>query len=317
MNTSRTVLTVALAAALLHAPTAAAVPTNYPIDDFEILPFDVTRQGPGGTVDTLIVPPPLSGHIISQSRKVQCGIGGEGTPNEVTRAWLSPGDAVNDEMTASISAHGDVYLFYEIGYPADLTVGGTVDRIELDGTASMGAGLVHVTVRDSSSTLDASSGHQLTSSTTILFSEFANADLQHITKISLVFFDEGTYTVREIRLRGTTSNDLKYTVLDEATFTPPLPSPPMRVQFWDRTFSQALYQLDLGITEADAGFLPDLSMNWQWASAFDGWTGGTSLMWTDGAPFEPTQFSFSFDLSAAEGCSRTCTRRTRSTVRRG
>ncbi|GJM45256.1 MAG: hypothetical protein DHS20C21_20980 [Gemmatimonadota bacterium] len=288
-----------LATALLDAPVSARADTNIRIDDFEILSFDVVQTGPGGEVNTQIVPPPLAGHIAAQSRNVQCSVGGQGGPQEVARAQLNAGTTVNDEMTAWVPANGTAQLRYEFGYSADLTVGGTVDRIEVDGTGTAGT-TVTIALRDENLDLDASGSYGLSSGlASVPFSDFADVDLENITVMTVIFYNEGTHVIREIRLRGDGSQDTGFVVYAEAASTPPLPSPPIQVEMWDPASSQGIYALDLAIANADAGFLPSLDLLWTQDTAFTGAVGGAVLNWTDFAPFDPTQLAFSVNIAPA------------------
>lgn len=287
-----------LAVALAAAATPALAQIHYPIDDCEILPFDVLQTGVGVSSDTQAVPPPFTGHLISTTRVVRSNVySGGGSAR--ARLQPTPGD---DVIRIDVSAQAEVHLEYPLSIGGiDLTAGGTVDRIEM---YVWGPGAVEVDCL----LADTFSGHidgETTSPSGFAvidwhFTSFGSIDPTDVTSIEFIFSEPGTYYVRDVRLRGTESEDLLMVPYVEATFTPPLPTPPLEIQMLAAGGGTPLYDLDIAITQADAGFTPALTLAWSTFDSFDGEAGNLLLDWTDFAPFDPLQMAFSIGVAGGE-----------------
>jgi hypothetical protein len=294
----------ATALLLALAATAPAIAqTNYPVDDFEILPFTTIQSGVGTVTDILAVPPPAVGHVISTTRRVTCTVF---SGSNAAGAQLVTG-GFDDAVALSVFPNTQVSLVYPLssGGP-DLAAGGTVDRIEMDVRRLGGGAVADVAceLNDTSAVgflVDKSIANS--ASFTVLtwpLTAFSSLDLQNITKISFLFPDAGNYDVREIRLRGTSSTDIHFELYEEATITPPLPSPPVAMGIFDAALNP-LFDLDFAITQADAGFTPGLQWAWSAEPLLAGETLHGVLDWTDGAPFDLVQLAFSVEVSGGAG----------------
>lgn len=286
----------------LMAASTAVAQTNYPVDDFEILPFSTSQAGIGTVTDILAVPPPAVGHVISTTRRVTCTVF---AGNATASAQLTT-TGLEDAVSISVPSNAQVTLVYPLSAGGlDLTAGGTVDRIEMDvrriggGSAEIGCGLKDQTpvghLDDESVPSSASFGvvtWELTS--------FPTVDVTDITEIAFYFPDPAAYDVREIRLRGTSSTDVSYELHEEATITPPLPSPPVEIGILDASMNP-VFDLDLTITQADAGFTPSLQWAWSNVQALNGQALYSLLDWTDPAPFDAVQLGFSVDVAGGAG----------------
>jgi len=295
-----TCLLVTTTIALLGAASARAG-VNFPVDDFEILPFNLSQTGPGGAADLQFpAPPQIGGHIISSPRQVTCTVG-LGGPEETTSASLYS-TAFNDAVNAHVSAHGSVGFLWDLGYSADLTAAGTVDRIDASVSGPDGALIRFVLVdeNDSSAVVDVPDPPANIPSAPL--SAFTGVDLQNVTQIILIFIEPGDYGLFSVRLRGEGSGGVDFDIHQSATFVPALPSPPVTATLWEHPFAQPLFDMGVSIVQADAGFTPDLSLTLGTSPAFaDGDEANLALSWTDLAPFEPLQLGFSVDLAENDG----------------
>lgn len=290
-----------LVAIMLLVASMAVAQTNIPIDDFEILPFSTSQTGVGTVTDNLPVPPPATGHVISTTRHVTCTVfaGGGTASAELTTSGLENAAALG------VPANAQVTFTYPLSPSGvDLTVGGTVDRIEMD-VRRIGGGAAEVFCALS----DLSGGHLDDKSVpnspsysvlTWSLTAFGSVDLEDITEIQFGFPDAAAYDVREIRLRGASSTDISYELYEEATMTPPLPTPPVEIGVFDPSVNP-LFDLDLAITQADAGFTPSLQWGWTSVSALSGQALHGVLDWTDFAPFDATQLAFTVEVSGGAG----------------
>lgn len=190
-----------LVAIMLLVASMAVAQTNIPIDDFEILPFSTSQTGVGTVTDNLPVPPPATGHVISTTRHVTCTVfaGGGTASAELTTSGLENAAALG------VPANAQVTFTYPLSPSGvDLTVGGTVDRIEMD-VRRIGGGAAEVFCALS----DLSGGHLDDKSVpnspsysvlTWSLTAFGSVDLEDITEIQFGFPDAAAYDVREIRL---------------------------------------------------------------------------------------------------------------------
>jgi len=285
--------------ALLGAPPARAQ-VSFPVDDFEVLGFDVFRTGPGSASDLqFAAPSQIGGHIISPTRQVTCSVG-LGGPEETTSARLYAGTVYNDALRATVSGSGSVALLYDLGYSADLTAAGAVDRIEL-GLGAADFANVRVALvdeNDDAALLDVPNPPM--NAPTFPLAAFTGVDLGSIRQIIVVLTDPGIYDLFSIRLCGEGSTGVDFEIHDGETVTPSLPTPPVTATLYEHPLVQPLHDLAVSIVEADAGFTPELYLTLDEASSF---AGGEQvhleLSWTDDAPFEPVQLAFSVDVAAA------------------
>jgi hypothetical protein len=292
----RLIAVPAVVLGLAAGPALAQV--HYPVDDCEVLDFDVLQSGVGVSTDTQAVPPPFVGHLISNTRVVRSTVyAGGGT----ARARLHP-TAADDVIRIDVPSQGEVRLSYPLSVGGiDLTASGSVDRIEMY-VAGPGPVSVDCLLYDTvSGHVD---GETVTAGFTViewLLTSFTSIDPSDVTKIEFSFSAPGTYYVRDVRLRGTASEDLLFVPDVETAIVPPLPTPPLEIRALAAGTGDPLYDLNIGITQADAGFTPALQLGWSTVDAFDGEAGILLLDWTDFAPFDPLQLSFSIDVAAGAG----------------
>lgn len=299
----RSATTCALVVVALVGAKPAQGQVNYPIDDFEVLPFHVRQIGAGWQTQTQAIPPAyVGGHIISSTRELLVSSSGDNFADaelEVT----SNGD---DELVLSVpldsgSGVGEIWLTYALSPGGlDLTAGGSIDRIEADGRGTSGlGGTVYCRLTDTSNVQEtAQTGISSLNYTTHTwwFSHYSQVDLTDVTEIQFRFDDVGSYYVREIRLRAEGSNDLSYVIHSENTFTPPIPSPPIAVTAFIPLVGVPLYRAEISITQAFAGFTPELQMAWSNVPSFDGSAGHLLMDWTDPAPFDALEFTLDLDF---------------------
>jgi hypothetical protein len=285
----------ALALGVAGAVPSAAV-TNAPIDDFEVVGFDLEQTGFGSQSDLRIIPPPFAGHVISSTRHVNVSVA-RGISGHAA-AYLAPGTAENDRAEITATANGAAALEYSFGGIRDLTAGGSIDRIEMDVTS----GAMHVVCWVSDSTgFDSQVG--VVDGPELLRWDLAafGVDVTRATAISFVFVGPDVYLVREARLRGTGSGPISFVEQVLYAQVPPLPSPPLRWQAWDTWGGQPLYDASVSIAEADAGFTPPLEFRWEPVQGLGGDRCAMDLEWTHEGPFFDTHFAFAVDVSPADG----------------
>lgn len=287
---------IVLAAAA--GPALAAV--NIPVDDFEVADFDLQLVGAGGPISELVdIPYPPQGHCIAPRRFVTC----QSTwPQGVTRASLDAGSQLNDAMSVSVAPNSAVSVNYDWGYLADLTVGGQVDRIEMDVAGTIGDeialgiygdGVIGPIVR-----------RAITSTGPVVFdlSDYGpGIDVTRIEGLTFNFTDAGAYLVSEIRLRGDSSGPVDFDIRAEATQTPPLPSPPIEFDVLDALVAEPVFTVDFGILHADAGFTPALDLNLGVVEGLAGQVAGLTMSWVDLAPFADGQLTLSVDVENESG----------------
>ncbi len=292
-----------IAFALLAAsPTRGQV--SYPIDDFEVLSTTVNQVGAGWKTEVQVVPAPyVGGHIISTTREILCS----STEDNFAQAQMSTTTSGTDQAVLFVPTDagaglGEIWLTYPLSPGGiDLTVGGAVDRIEIDAMISgQPTRTVECRLTDTSSqqeTVNAILGSDTQFEVDEwLLADFSVVDVTDVTEIELRFHEQAIYEVREIRLRGQGSNEVLYTIHQEATFIPPLPGPPIEISAIRPYGGGPLYGAEIAITQAFAGFTPELQLGWGTYPGLGGDVGNLLLDWTDLAPFEPLEFTLDFDF---------------------
>jgi hypothetical protein len=288
---------------VLLAGVPAGAQVSYPIDDFEVLPLFYREDGAGWQNQTQVVPIPyVGGHIISSTRKMLLSSSEDGFAQ--ANLDLTTG---NDYLTLIVpnsvgSGVGEITLTYELSPGGiDLTGGGVVDRIEADARISGNSGVeVQCRITDTANQQETRS---LSRPFALDFevwewelADFSLVDVTDVTKIEFRFPEQGGIWVRELRLRGEGSNDINYEIHSEATFVPPIPGPPIDVVARAVSGGDPLFRAELAITQAYAGFTPELYMGWGNLPSFGGEQGRLFLDWQDLAPFEPLEFTLDFDF---------------------
>ncbi len=279
---------------VLGSPTIAL----QPIDDFDVGPF--TFAAVNGSQEHEVFIEAFQSHAIHWLRKVILEPSGG-----FVSATTEPGASSLDQVVrVTISGNGRFVIEWDWGYPADLTQGGSVDRVELELlAAATGAELQFVITNGSYST----AWPRVTAggAETILwnYSELngGGVSLTAVTGISLVFKSAVTpYLAADFRFRQQGSEAVDLVERFVATQIPPLPSPPLGFDVWD-LFGQPLYSTDIIITEADAGFLPDMSAQWEQWPALGGQIGAATFQWDLASAFQDTQFELQIDFAPANG----------------
>ena len=292
----KTIRIAALLAAALTAPSAAQV--SFPVDDFEVQGFQLLQSGPGSVADVQIIAASQSGHVISNTREVFC-IGGL-NPETFAQATFVPGSAGDDQMLAQIGTDGSVVVAYPIGFPVDLTVSGGVDRISFHVTASSeGRPVTVVLVDENDDFASASVPITTAGDEEIPLSAFTGVDLENVVEIIFRLDEPGSYSVRDVRLRGAGSQGVDFDIHAEATQTPPLPTPPVLATIFEAPFVNPLFDLGVSLVDANAGFLPQLLLGLGVEPSADGQRALMFLQWEDLAPFDAVDVAFSFDFASS------------------
>ena len=230
--------------ALTPAPPAAA--TNLPIDDFEVLPFDVAQNGPGDTSEVQFVPPAwIGGHLAATTREIVCAVGPTGSDQSTTAILNTVGPGFDSAAIVNVPPTGHASLVYELGYSANLTVGGTVDRLEAAFTYPSAAQVTAVLVDENQSSASFTAPRPIGGPTEFPLAAFGGVDVENIVTIRFDFDDPGIYACYAIRLRGEGSVGIDFEIHEEATFTPPLPSAPLTATLFLPDTAEPIFDLAL------------------------------------------------------------------------
>ena len=299
-----TALLPVAAALVLASGAPASAQVNYPIDDFEVLPVLVSQVGVGWKTEVQPVPPPyVGGHVISTTREILVS----SSFDNFAQAQLSTTTSGADQARLIVPSDdgegvGEIRLTYPLSPGGvDLTAGGLVDRIEIDNLIQ-GWPSRQVECRLTDTSLQQETVSILFGSSTQfevdewLLADFGVVDVTDVTEIEFRFHERAVYEIREIRLRGEGSQDLNFVIHSETTFAPPLPSSPIEVDAITALGGVPLYGAQISITQANAGFTPQLQLGWTNYPSFEGGVGNVLLDWTDLSPFEPLDFTLSFDF---------------------
>lgn len=174
----------------------ASAQVSYPVDDFEVLGFDLVQSGPGSSSDLqFAAPSQIGGHIICAVRQVTCSVGSiEGS----TTASLAPGTAYNDAMHASVPSAGSVSLLWDLGFSADLTAAGAVDRIEVSVGAPTGNNVRMALVDENTNSALVDVPNPPTNIPVFPLSAFTGVDVENVRQIVLVLTDPGIHDVFDV-----------------------------------------------------------------------------------------------------------------------
>lgn len=290
-------LSAAAASILLVASGPAFAAVNVPVDDFEVASFDLALTGPGSVAELVDIPYPPNGHCISPVRTLNCQVGSGATPNATIRMSLDAGSQLDDAMSVLVPAQAVAVVNYEWGYVADLTLGGQVDRIEMDVAGSIGDAVSLAIYGEGN--LGNVVTETITSAGPLEFdlADFFAIDATRIEGMTFSFTDAGAYLVSEIRLRGDSSGPIDFDIRAEATQTPPLPSPPIEFDIVDALVAEPVFAVDFGILSVDAGFTPALDLTLGTVPGL----AGMSMLWSDPAPFADFQMSLYVDVANENG----------------
>lgn len=302
---------VALAVVCGARPADAA---NFPIDDFEVVDVDFRVIAPGTFAQSQPIPPPFSGHVISPFRKIVMHKSFLAPTNAHPEALLSAGTEVNDRLYLDVWQDTFIALEYQLS-PAgqDLAAGGLIDRIELETFpyVSDPGGDLFVTLQLVDSSGDTASStlfawHDFEPQVlTWTLGYFDGTDLAHITSVRFVFEPvasggRGRKHIGDIRLRGAGSRATNFYENVLFTAAPPFPTPPLRIDVRDsvtRGGFGSLYELQVALQDASAGFAPAMALEWNSAPMLEGAMGEMSLRWTDAAPFQQVDVELSVDFA--------------------
>ena len=281
-----------LAVAALLALTPLPARALQPVDDFDVGDFDFYAAD-GALWEQVHVPNYLS-HAIWMERSVLLNPVG-GPIRARTQAGPSTHDRalyVNGETSTSSCIVG-----WDWGVAYDLTLGGTLDRVELDVMAAAPGTRIDLRLQDGTDlfgwTKYASGGpetivwelDQLTGST---------VQPEAATGMGLQIWASSAATiVSDFRFHRSGAGAVNFVPVFVATQVPPLPSPPLAWQVRD-LFSSPLYQAEIVIADADAGYTPVVLGQWQQWQAQGGWLGAADFRWDPSSPWADTQLALSF-----------------------
>ena len=285
-----------LALLAVRITPAAACITNAPIDDFEVQGFDYILSVPGTQEFVQAIAPPNAGHVVTSTRRITLQ---NANPANPARARLVPTAGSNDWVELTIPFNTTAFE-YRFPSPIDLTAGGCIDHIDLEMTPLAGSapniGLVGAPGAGSWGAAGQVTG---SSRYTWFLEDAAGAvDLTRIEKV-LFYFHTGNYIVGDIRLRGTGATDVEILEQFVAVQTPPIPTPPLRWELWDPS-TGPLFEAQVAITQANAGFVPEMELHYEPGYGITGQFAGMLLDWTDSAPFTTTHFEFSVGVAEVE-----------------
>ncbi|MCB9513435.1 MAG: hypothetical protein R3C71_14535 [Candidatus Krumholzibacteriia bacterium] len=270
-----------------------------PLDDFDSGPFDYTAAD-GFTAHDVYIPNSPS-HAIDDTRRVYLDpVGGT-----VSARTVYAGSSYDRALDVGVAGDGYCTLQYHWGYPLDLTLGGQVDRIELEMLGSAPGATVHLHITDA----DHLGSWELTTTggEETLIWDYADVagsgvDLDAVTGIALEFSPAPQhYLVGACRFHASGWHPVDLVEEFVATQVPPYPGPPLGWQVWEQ-FGQPLYLTELIIDGAvsDSGHLPTLAGEWEQWPAGGGWAGAIALYWDPAVPWTNTDFSLRFRYSAVD-----------------
>jgi hypothetical protein len=268
-----------------------------PIDDFEVGGFSLQS----GTIDIeQDVPiPGYNSHSIVPQRTISLypEVG-------IVRASLDPGSAPNDFAEVTVEGDGRCWFEYAWGFPADLTFGGQVDRIELQVRGAGGSELI-CSIADSSFAIGWVAELENTSATQTItwpLSQWDQTPTDVTRAIGLSLgFRSGDFEVEDIRFRSTGSEPVDFIGDIVATQLPGVPTPPLVFRTFN-TFGHPLYTANVSIRDAltDGQTVPEATWTWNEFGALGGEAAQMSFLWSD-PNIQETNFSFDFLVSAANG----------------
>jgi hypothetical protein len=292
------ILGLAALAFLLAAPHAALA--LQPVDDFDAGPFDYTAADGFAAYDVYIPASPL--HAIDDYRRVYLNP----VSGPVSARTVYAGSAWDRAVDIGVTSGGYCTLQYHWGYPIDLTLGGQVDRIELEMLGSAPGAEIRLIITDGGHLGEW--GRTTTGGEETLVWDYADmegsgVDLQAADGLALTFMPAGQhYLAGACRFHANGWHPVDFVEQFVATQVPPYPGPPLGWQVWE-PFGQPLYLAEMIIDGAvsDSGHLPTLHGEWEQWPAGGGWTGAVTLRWDPAIPWTSTDFSLRFLYSPLDG----------------
>ncbi len=276
---------IPLLALILLLPGMAAA--MQPIDDFEVGDLFLSATSEQVYLDVPI--PNHELHAITSQRRVWLTPGPSG---DVVSAWSTD----FGEVAVSLPTDGDCLINWEWGYPADLTMGGSVDRLELHVSHAIAGTTIRAGIGDDATNvtlpLTANGGSEVFTWDLEDFA-FGGLDPSEATYLFLSFVSEdhpAYYIVDDFRLRSDGSQPLDIVAEMVDSQVPPIPSPPLVFDVFDMV-GQPLYTTEILVSDLVSDGDPIFAMNWNTWNELGGDVGAATFHWDGEFGFTTAEFA--------------------------
>ncbi len=278
---------------LLLSGMAAAL---QPVDDFEVGEFLEMATSEQVYLDVPI--PNHELHAITSQRRVWLTPGPSG---DVVSAWSTD----FGEVAVSLPTDGDCMIIWEWGFPGDLTMGGTLDRLELHASHAIAGTKIRAGIGDDVTNvtlpLIASGGPEVFTWALEDFA-FGGLDPSEATYMFLSFVSEdhpAYYIVDDLRLRSDGSQPLDILAEIVDSQVPPIPSPPLLFDVFD-LFGQPLYTTEILVSDLVSDGDPSFEIHWSTWSELGGDAGAASFYWDGEFGFTSAEFAMLLRYTGAD-----------------
>lgn len=294
MDRSTALVPVLIAAAVAAAPPAAAVPF---VDDFRNGWFSVGAVGVYQEHDVPI--PDSQGHAMHSVRHFVFDPGpGQGI---LFQTDYAPNPA--ERIVRAYVGGGLARMGWEWGSHRDLTVLGTIDRIDMVLVDSPPGAVITAILTDgivgSGVARTTTGGPEVL---TFPFDEWTGVDVTEAVSLAFSFSaDSDTeYRIADVRFQRTGALNVDFLGDFLATQVPPIPSSPLRFHLLDE-IGDPLVRTDIVIADAVASAAPHVYADWATVSGPDGDHGLVDFRWDPDWLFADTFFRLSFDFAPDGG----------------
>lgn len=266
-------------AALVVAVAGAVTPSAAlgPIDDFEIGSFSLQSTHHCLTDEVQLGSYPA--HAFWMTREVALC-----SPGATESARLDAGTSFDDVVYYDCAPVTGTFLkfTYDWGFGADLTSGGTVDRIEIDLRQVPSGGHVVVEIADTTAT-----------------------HIHRAFRLAVGFEStghDGDFVIADMRFARSGSRVVTITRDFLAIQVPPVPSPPLRFRAFESA-AAPLCRADIAMADARTatGSVPAMRADLVEAPALGGELAGVLVRWQSPSNYVDTFFQLSVELASADG----------------
>ncbi len=264
-----------------------------PVDDFERGLFAVSAFN---YQEHVIDIPGSNGHAMHVNRKVILESSGDYVL--VSNTNVTP--FTDRALTVFPSGSATVRLHWDWALTRDLTVLGTVDRVEMVVNGPAGGKVTAIMTDDWGGEGEDRTTSGGTEVLTFYLSDWSAVDPTDAESFGFRFNPQGgteAFYVSEVRFRRSGSLNVDFVGNFVATQVPPIPSSPLRFSVYDEV-SNPLYQTDMVIRDASASFPVEMTANWQtqWGAAGD--QGAVEFRWDENGVFSDLFFEMSVDFAS-------------------
>ena len=275
----------------LFSPAVALA--TIPVDDFERGLFAVSSFN---YQEHVIEIPGSNGHAMHVNRQIILESSGDYVL--VSNTNVTP--FTDRALTVFPNGSATVRLHWDWPLTRDLTVLGTVDRVEMVVNGPAGGKVTAIMTDDWGGEGEDRTTSGGTEVLTFYLSDWSVVDPTDAESFGFRFNPQGgseAFYVSEVRFRRSGSLDVDFVGNFVATQVPPIPSSPLRFSVYDAV-SNPLYQADVVIRNATADGTAPVNATWQEQPGAAGDQGRVEFRWDETGVFSDTFFELSVDFAS-------------------